>query len=295
MILLRVAIIGAGPSGLACALALEQRGIEPDIFERSYRVGLPISAVGATMQLFERPHKGQLDLLERKFGLQIKPLARMRRLVMHTTKRAAMVGGKLGYFVERGQGSSAVEVQLSKQLKSRIKFNIEADYRELAREYEHVVVADGSSMAARDFKIWETTVSAWVKGAIILGRFEPETMIMHFDTGYAKHGYGHLAPFSREKAMLVLVVPDINRRDLSTYWDRFMDKEKMHPEVVETFEWHHTSGLTSRQRMDNVYLVGNAGGFTDGFFGLGLFTGMSGAALAGRAIAEGLDYEKGDI
>ncbi|MFZ5651993.1 MAG: hypothetical protein ACOY4I_14245 [Bacillota bacterium] len=38
--------------------------------------------------------------------------------------------------------------------------------------------------------------------------------------------------------------------------------------------------------------LGNSGGFTDSFFGLGLFTGMAGAALAGHSIAERLDFEK---
>lgn len=289
---LRVAIIGAGPCGLACALELERRGIYPDIFERSSRVGFAVPKVGVMMQLFERPKRDQLHYLSDHFGLQIQPLAKLRKVVMRTYRRTVSFRGDLGYLVERGQSQEAVEVQLSKKLRSKIKFDTQADYRTLAGEYDYVVVAEGYPIAARDLSIYETTTSSWVKGTIVLGQFDPEAATIYYNTDYARYGYGYLAPFNRERAMLDLIVPDINRTDLSDYWNKFMDKEKFHPEIVETFEMHHVSGLSNRQRVDNILLVGNGGGFTDSFIGLGLFAGMAGGVLAGRAIAEGLDYER---
>ncbi|MCG8400680.1 MAG: NAD(P)/FAD-dependent oxidoreductase [Firmicutes bacterium] len=289
---MRVAIIGAGPSGLACALALEQRGIAPDIFERSYRVGLPAPAVGIMMQLFGRPERDQVRCLAEKFGLPLNPLSKLKRVVMRTSRRAVAVTGDLGYLMERGQGPNSVEVQLAEQLRAKIKYDIQADHRTLAAEYDSVVVADGAALAARDLKVWETTVSAWVKGVVLLGRFDPGTAVLYFDTGYARHGFGFMAPFSNRRAVLMLIVPDIERTELSTYWDRFLDREKFHPEIIESFELHHVSGFSTRQRVNNIFMVGNSGGFTDSFLGHGLFAGMSGGALAARAIAEGLDFER---
>lgn len=290
---MRVAIIGAGPCGLACALELERQGIYPDIFERSHRVGLAVPKVGVILQFFDRPQRDQLRYLsDIFFGLNIQPLAKLRKVVMRTHRRTALIRGDLGYLVERGQSQEAVEVQLSKKLRSKIKFNIQADYRTLACEYDYVVVADGGHIAARDLKIWETATSSWVKSAIILGQFDPEAATIFYNTDYARHGYGYLAPFNRERALLMLIVPDINRTELSSYWNKFMDQEKFHPEIIETYEMHHVSGLSLRQQVDNILLVGNGGGFTDAFIGLGLVAGMASGALAGRAIAEGLDYER---
>lgn len=50
---MRVAIAGAGPGGLACALTLEKPGICPDIYERSSRVGLNVPLVYLMLDLFQ--------------------------------------------------------------------------------------------------------------------------------------------------------------------------------------------------------------------------------------------------
>lgn len=289
---MRVAIIGAGPCGLACALELERHGITPDIFERGDRVGSAIPYVALMLQVFERPTRDQVEYLNKKLELPFKPLARLKRLVMRTRHHTAGVRGDLGYLLERGQGSQSLEVQLSKKLSGRIKFDIQADYRSLAGEYDYVVVADGSPLAARDLGIWETTVSAWAKGAVILGQFDPKSATIFFDTGYARHGYAYLTPFSCERANLMLIVPDSNRTELSEYWDLFLERESIEPETVETFDLHHVTGLSLHQQVNNILLVGSSGGFTDSFIGLGLFTGMASGVLAARAIAKGLDYER---
>ena len=117
---MRVAIVGAGPGGLACALELERRGIYPDIFERSNRVGHPISRVEVLLQLFERPLKNQLHYLLKNYALEFQPLSPLRRVVMHTTRHNATVRGNLGFLVERGQSEEAIEVQLSRKLRTRI-------------------------------------------------------------------------------------------------------------------------------------------------------------------------------
>jgi flavin-dependent dehydrogenase len=211
---------------------------------------------------------------------------------MRTPGRVAEVTGNLGYLVERGQGDNALEVQLAQNLHTNIKFDIEADYRTLSSDYDFVVMADGSSRTAVDYKIWETVMSAWVRGAVILGGFNPGEATIFFDTVYARHGYAFLVPFSRERAVIMLSVPDIGRAQLDGFWEKFVQKEKLDLKIVQTFEMQHTSGVASRQLMENILLTGNAGGFTDSLLGLGLVMGITSGVMAGRAIAEGLDYER---
>ena len=71
-----------------------------------------------------------------------------------------------------------------------------------------------------------------------------------------------------------------------------MHMENINFEIAENFEIYQSTGLTSRRQLDNILLTGTSGGFTDSFLGLGLFAALAGGALAGRAIAEGLDYER---
>jgi len=289
---LRVAVIGAGPSGLACALELERHGVCPDIFERNNIVGFAVPMTQVLLELFGRPQRDQLRYLSDNFNISVKPLVRLRKVTIRTPGRTARIGGNLGYILERGQGENSLEVQLSKKLTAKIKFDIQAEYKSLAGEYDYVVVADGTPAAAMDLKTWETSINAWVKGAIVLGRFNAESAAIYLNTVYARHGYGYLAPFSQERALLMLSVPDISRSETSDYWNTFLERENILPEIVETFEMNHVSGLSTRQRVDNILLVGNSGGFNDSFLGLGLVTGMVSGVLAGRAIARGLDYER---
>lgn len=288
---MRVAIIGAEPSGLACALTLEKKGICPDIYERSNRVGLNVPMAYLMLELFQRPYRDQLHYLS-KLGVSLRPLNKISRVIMRTPGRVAEVVGNLGYLVERGHGKNALEVQLAEKLHSIIKFDVEADYHTLSSDYDFVVMANGRSRAAVDYKVWETTMSAWVRGAVILGEFNPGEATIFFDTTYARHGYAFLAPFDRERAVVMLSVPDISRAQLDGFWEKFVQKEKLNIQIVQTFEMHHTSGVTSRQCIENILLTGNAGGFTDSLLGLELVMGITSGVMAGRAITEGLDYER---
>ena len=289
---MRVAIVGAGPGGLACALELERRGIYPDIFERSNRVGHLIPRVETLLQLFGRPPKNQLRYLAENYALEFQPLSPLRRVVMRTYRRSATVKGNLGFLVERGQSEQSIEVQLFRKLRSGIKFDLEADFRTLAGEYNFVVVAEGNELAASELGLWETKLNAWIKGAIVLGRFTPGSVTIYFNTEYARHGFGSLKPFNRDRALLKLVIPGADRSQANEHWNYFTSLEKINLEVIETFEMNYSTGLTSRRQVDNILLAGASGGFTDSFLGLGLFAALSSGVLAARAIAEGWDYEK---
>ncbi|MDD3652803.1 MAG: NAD(P)-binding protein [Desulfotomaculaceae bacterium] len=289
---MRVAIIGAGPSGLACAYELERRGIYPDIFESSSKVGYPVPRVEILLQLFQRPQRDQLRYMFEHFGLKFRPLGRVRRYFMHSLRQTVPVSGDLGYLVERSQSRDAVEVQLYEKLQSVIIFDTMVDYRELVNKYDCVVVAEGNLMTARSLKVLETAQAAWVKGAIILGRFDPEAAFIYFNTNYARQGFGSLKPFSRERALLELNIPGISHTELDSCWVQFMEQENFHMDIVETFEIPYTTGLTIRQQVGKVLLIGSSGSFTDSFLGLGLMEGILSGALAGKAIAEGLNYEQ---
>ncbi|MBC7106607.1 MAG: NAD(P)-binding protein, partial [Firmicutes bacterium] len=219
---MRVAVVGAGPAGLACAIELERRGVRPDVFERRYRVGLPHSLAMVLLHPFSAGGvRDQIGFLRERLGIQLNPLQPVGRIVMHGPTRKAAVSGALGYILERGQGPESVESQLLRQLTAPVTYNHHADYRTLAGEYDYVVVADGLPDAARSLGCWRGHGRVAVRGAVILGRFEPQTVHIYLDTSFAGHGFGVEIPFGPRHASLVLVVPGIGRDELNDHWAQF--------------------------------------------------------------------------
>lgn len=289
---MRVAIVGAGPAGLACAIELERRGIQPDIFERRYRVGLPHPLPMVLLHPFSAGGlMDQVAFLRDGLGIHLNPLQPLGRIVMHGPTRKAVIGGALGYILERGQGPDSVESQLLRQITTPVTYNHHADHISLAREYDRVIVADGRIEVARSLGYWQAHGRVSVRGAVILGRFEPRTAHMYLDTSYARQGFAVEIPFGPHHAALLLMVTDIRPEELTYHWDEFLYRTGKSPEIVETFESHHEVGLVSRRSHGNLLLVGNAGGFTETCLGLGLLAALVSGVLAARAVAEDRDFE----
>jgi digeranylgeranylglycerophospholipid reductase len=289
---LKAAVIGAGLAGLACGLTLEKEGIPFDIFERRSMSGELFHHSSAMLQIMNRPIKDPLKHLYDQYGLDITPLAPIKRIVMKTPHRESTVRGKLlGYFFKRGQEGDTIEQQLAKQLKTSVQFNIHADWRELSAQYDHVVVCDGVGRVTKELGCWTDTFRSWVKGATILGEFDPHTLIMWINTNFCKAGYAYMTPFNRNRAFIGLVVPNCDQQELDYYWEMFMRLENINNEIAETFEVHHSAGHVFPHQVGNIRLAGLAGGFQDPFLGFGQFNSLSTGALAALSISRGLDYE----
>lgn len=291
---MRVAIIGAGPSGLACALELERLGISPAIFERSYRVGYGAHKVDAMLHLLYRPVRDQVRYLSRECNLTLTPQSAIRKITMNSYGNKSQIKGRcLGYLFTRGQAANSMENQLASRLKTPIFFDTFADFRELARAYDVVVVAQGDSSAARMLNCWQEFTNVLVKGAIVLGQHDPRHFSVYFDNRYARHAFGYVAPFSHNRASVHLCVPGIKPKDMDSHWNLFMQekKELSTLPVVNTYEMEWQCGQVTRRRHGNLFLIGNSGGFAENFMGTGLFSGLISGILAARCIVYKWDYE----
>ncbi|OAT81277.1 NAD(P)/FAD-dependent oxidoreductase [Desulfotomaculum copahuensis] len=289
---MKVAVIGAGPAGLACALELERLGVRPVIYERQHRVGAPTETVALLLHLAYRPVPDQLAYLAEKCRLSVRPLAVLRAIHMHSCSRRTVVHGrKLGYLLARGRQPDSLERQLAAHLQLPVIFETAADALTLARHFDAVAVATGDSTVARSLGCWQEYTNTIIKGATVLGRFDPAAVHMYYDTRYSGHCYGFLAPFDRERASLHLCVGGIGKSDMDDHWELFLESEKLHYPVVETFDMEFHCGRVTRHRQGNLFLIGNSGSFVSNLLGLGLFPGLISGVLAARAIVYGLDYE----
>lgn len=289
---MKVAIIGAGVSGLACAHELERHGVVPDIFEQRSRSGELFTHCGVLLQIMHRPIKDSIKDIYENYNISIKPLNTVKKITMHASRTSGTICGDLGYFVKRGQDQDSCDSQIHSQVKTPVRFNTRADYSLLAREYDYVVVASGNSEAAKILGCWEDVNSTWVMGSTVLGSFDPSAMEMWVNTDYARQGYAYLTPFNSKSASLILVVTEANRENISGFWNRFWQVENLKYEVSALWDLQHVSGFVYPHRVGNILFAGNAAGVLEPFLGFALYKCIQSGVYAAKSIIEGKSYEE---
>lgn len=289
---MKVAIIGAGVSGLACALELERQGIQPTIFEEKHRIGSPSPFAPVLLNYLYRPMKDIVAELRQHYGIDLKPISPIRFLRVQGPHSQYTVGGNLGYTLLRGQNKNSLESQLAAQLKTPIRFESPVQPKDIIKGFDYLVVADGHKDYAKTLGIWHGTYRAWIRGATILGRFNPEEVRFWFHQRYAKSGYAYMAPMGRESASLILNVSYGSQDKLPKYWQAFLEQEYINPEEVMHWDIDYECGLVYPHRVGNTFFVGNSGGLVTSWLSSGILPCIVSGVEAARAIGGGEHYER---
>ncbi|MBC7765162.1 MAG: NAD(P)-binding protein [Hyphomonadaceae bacterium] len=291
---MKIAIIGAGLSGLSCAHELERYGISPDVYEDLDFIGDREPHVTAVLEIIERPMFDVLNYFKQKCHLDIKPHNTIKKLTHNAPNIKRVVkGSNLGYFFMRGKSEQSVKQQIYRQLKHpHILFGKKPDYKELAKAYDFVVIANGCPEITKALGCWEELISGWVKGAIVQGDFNTQELILWINRKYCKNGYAYLTPVSNREASLLLFIPHVDKAGIDYYWSRFFEVENLQYGIIEEFSIEHFSGAVYPHKVDNIYLVGGAGGAISPFLGFGQVNSITMGVLAAQSMVEGLDFEK---
>lgn len=289
---MRVAIIGAGLAGLACAIELEKHKIYPVIYERNSIIGEQHQHVTATLEVAHRPINDPIKYYK-KLGIKMNPLNTIDRLVHCSPNKTAEMTGNFGYFFERGVGPLDVKNQMVSQLsKTNILFDTYGDYQVLSKEYDHVLVCTGEPSFTQELGCWQTLVDTMVRGAIILGDFDPKALIMWLNKDYCKNGYAYLTPFNEKKASAILIVTDVTDKEMDYYWELFLYTENIKNIIVEEFKLPHIGGRAYPLKVGNVYFAGNSAGAIDPFLGFGQMNSITMGVMAARSMVTVKDYSK---
>ncbi|MFC0215423.1 NAD(P)/FAD-dependent oxidoreductase [Paenibacillus chartarius] len=279
---MNIAIMGAGLSGLACAITLEKNGVQPTIFEKRSKVGDRFVNGEVLLSIFTRPVHDCIASLSEQFGIYLQPVSNIQQMVIMSKNEKAIIEAQLGFTNIRGREEDSFEAQLSRQVKSPIRFHSEETYEQLLANYTHVVLATGDGEYAKKTRNFREDLTVSIKGATVEGTFDRYAVMSWIDYDMAPFGYGYLIPLSEKEANIVIAIPDIPSTrgvELEHLWGPFHQKvqsELSQPlPITDQFQISkYPMGICRSARIGNTFYAGNCFGSMMPFMGFGQYIAL---------------------
>ncbi|RPF50058.1 NAD(P)/FAD-dependent oxidoreductase [Aquisalibacillus elongatus] len=283
-----IAIMGAGLSGLACAITLEKNGINPTIFEKRSKVGDRFVNGEVILSIFDKPVHDNIEKLSEEYGIYLKPTSNIQKMELISKNEKAVIEGDLGFANVRGREQDSFESQLEQQTQSTIHYNSEETYEELLSHYSHVVVATGDGDYAKMTRNFREDLTVTIRGATIEGSFDRYVVKAWLDYDIAPFGYCYFIPYSDHEANISLAIPDLPENadiNLDRLWDLFYEKVRSEFEqdirITDQFQiTHYPIGICQTARIGNTFYVGNCFGTTMPFMGFGQYASILSGVFA---------------
>ena len=273
-----IRIAGAGPSGLAAAIVLARHGRSVEVHEAKPDVGRRF--IG-DLQIIEAASEREsvpdfLDRLGIEQNFYFRPATSATFYDHRGRARAIRSSSPFGYFIRRGAEDDTLDRGLLAQARS-LGVNVIFG----SRLAEADIMATGP--AAPDGLAREMT---WKTG-------EAERVEVFFDHKLAPGGYSYLFILDGVATFGCAIVADFKRID--EFFDHSLAAAKRLnpfsiPDQTRTGYSYMNFHLKRRTRQGESLYVGEAGGFQDYLFGLGIRYALTSGALAARSIIESRDF-----
>ncbi len=275
-----IRIAGAGPSGLAAAIALARSGRAVEVHEAKADVGMRF--IG-DLQIIEsaserEPVPAFLDRIGIDRNFYFRP-ADWATFFDHRGKaRTIRSKEPFGWFIRRGAEDGTLDRGLLAQAQkagAKVLFN--------SRLADAGIFATGPAAPdglAREMT-WRTS--------------EPERVDVYFDHKLSPGGYSYLFILDGLATFGCAIVADFKRID--EYFEHSLAAaRRRHPFEIppETRTGYSYMNFHLKQRSTSgaSLYVGEAAGFQDYLFGLGIRYALTSGNLAARSIIEGRDYDE---
>ena len=277
----RVRVAGAGPAGLATAIELAQFGAPVDVYERHPRVGSRFSGDHQVLPAFGDAPNGWalLDVLGvPQDSLSVRPLHSARFVDADDQVVEAHSAEPYALLVRRGPGERTLDTALAARARS-LGVRIHTG-RALPLEHADVLATglrrvDGLAME----RMFRTS--------------SPDRIDVLLDEDLAPGGYAYLFVDQGEGTLGIAALgafKDLGPR-LDVARDRFAALGAFDEEDTRTAAHGMNFSLPTSAIDDGRPRVGEAAGFQDFLFGLGLRMAILSGGLAARALAEHRDYD----
>jgi flavin-dependent dehydrogenase len=277
-----IKIAGAGPSGLSAAIALARAGYRVEVHEAKSDVGKRF--IG-DYQIIENASESEPvpDFL-RRIGIEtnfyFRPVTEAR-FFDHKLKGFEIKSAKpYGYFIKRGPEEGTLDRGLlaqARELGVDVKFNSRLDAKTAD------IAATGP--AAPDGLAKEITFETDA----------PEIVDVYFDHNLSPGGYSYLFVLDGRATFGCAIVADFKQID--TYFDHSLARAKklrgidIPADAREGYSYMNFH-LKQRATEGTSRWVGEAAGFQDYLFGLGIRYALTSGNLAGKSIIEGSSYDE---
>ncbi|ARI79017.1 NAD(P)/FAD-dependent oxidoreductase [Halobacillus mangrovi] len=297
---MKIAIMGAGFSGLTCALTLEKHGYSADIFEKRGMVGDRMVYAEGISSIFHTPIKDYIQFLSENYDLHLKPTSNISRTHIYSKNESATLDGNLGFINMRGKHPDSYEKQLAEKIKSPIHFNAEVNYEEISKEYTHVILATGDPMDVQEIQPFEISYKASFRGSTVSGEFKRNEIYTWFNNDFAPKGMSYLLPHSETEASLIVVYPQYpenQKKDKEELWEQCLEsaQKSLQQKLSITNDYSLKDfmvGKAAYPRIGNTFFTGNCLGCISPFIGFGQFTALLTGIYAAEDICGLESYEK---
>ncbi len=279
---MKIAILGAGLAGLACAITLEKEGVDFTILEKNSEVDDRFINGEIFLNILNPPISDCISYLTQEFGIHLKPVGHIKELIVYSENERAEIKGNLGFNVVRGRTSQSISKQMQNQLNKTINFNSKYSYEDLLQEYTHIILATGDGAHSEELGNYKTHLTVSLCGMIVEGEFDQFKAMTWLNNNYAPQGYCYLIPISKKEANLVVAYPDYpeNRQYDSAVLLKNLHKQvqldiKQELKEVDNFQiTNYKIGLCNTPRIGNTFFVGNCYGAIMPFLGFGQFSAI---------------------
>lgn len=274
--------MGAGLSGLACAITLERNGITPTIFEKRRKVGDRFVNGEVMMSIFNRPTHDSIALMSEKYGIYLKPTSNIQKMILYSKNEKTVIEAQLGFTNIRGREEDSFEFQLKQQTKSTIHYSSEKTYEQLLKQYSHVVMATGDGDYSKQTRNFREDLTVSIKGATIEGSFDRYTVMAWVDYDLAPYGYCFLIPYSEKEASFSVAIPDLPKNSHVNIVDQWeLSYQKLCSDLNQKFKitdqfqiTGYPIGICKQGRIGNTFYVGNCFGTMMPFMGFGQYSAL---------------------
>ena len=276
-----IRIAGAGPAGLAAAIALARGGRAVEVHEAKGDVGTRF--IG-DLQIIESASEREPvpDLLDRigirrNFYFRAADWATFydQRHTQHRIRSA----DPYGWFIRRGAEEGTLDRGLAAQARE-VGATLVFNSRLTPEEADIVATGPATPDGLEREMVWQTS--------------EPERVDVLFDHRLAPGGYAYLLIVDGTATFGCAIVADF--KGIDDYFDRCVDAVKrLHPFSIppqaRTAYSYMNFHLKRAATSSGSRFVGEAGGFQDYLFGLGIRYALTTGHLAARSILEARDFD----